>query len=423
MSIPTPKEPATVQAQHAAAARVMARCDALAELSSLDAGICRTYLSDQHQAANALVGDWMRSAGMTVAIDAAGSIHGRFGSTDPNAPTLLIGSHLDSINNAGRYDGILGVLIGIEIAAALPAALPLAIEVIGFAEEEGVRFGTTLMTARACAGTWEDDWLALRDADGITLREALTQFGLAPDGIGQACTLSGRPLVGYLEVHIEQGPVLETLDLPLAVVGNIAGARRLQLVIDGMAAHAGTMPMHLRRDALAAAARAITTFETTAIAHQVVATVGQIACEPGGVNVVPGRCTFSVDIRAGRDQARDAALEQALADIRADCQERNLKLSVEPLHTAAGAACDAQLAAAIGKGIAHTELPVHTMDSGAGHDAMALAEICPVGMLFVRCTEGISHHPDEAVTISDVRYALAATLEAVHCLLSEYTGT
>lgn len=411
------QEPTTVADQHTTAARILERCDALAQLSSMTGGICRTYLGAEHQAANEQVRTWMHAAGMTVRIDAAGSICGRFGNPDPDAPTLLIGSHLDSIPDAGRFDGILGVLMGIEVAEALDAAtLPFAIEVIGFAEEEGVRFGTTLMTSRACAGTWDDAWLALTDADGVTLADALRGFGLDPDNINARCSRAGQNLIGYLEAHIEQGPVLEAMGLPLAVVTSIAGAKRLQVVIDGMAAHAGTMPMNMRKDALAAAARAITAIEDAANAHGVVATVGQIHSEPGGVNVVPGRCTFSIDIRAGADQARDAALDAALAEIQSICTKRGLQLDVTTLHAASGAACDTELQAAIAAGIKHTGTAVHTMESGAGHDAMALADICPVGMLFIRCKDGISHHPDEHVTASEVRYAMAAFLETIHHL-------
>ncbi|MFK7913237.1 MAG: allantoate amidohydrolase [Pseudomonadales bacterium] len=410
-------EPTVVSAQHVATERILQRCDALAKLSAIPNGICRTYLGAEHQAANQLVAEWMEAAGMTVTIDGAGSICGRLGTQDPDAPTLLLGSHLDSIPDAGRFDGILGVLMGIEAAQALQStALPFAIDVLGFAEEEGVRFGTTLMTSRACAGTWDDTWLALTDSDGITLASALEAFGLSPNGINERCSRADEKLVGYLEAHIEQGPVLESLGLPLAVVSSIAGAKRLEVVIDGMAAHAGTMPMNMRQDALAAAARAVTAIEDAANAHGVVATVGQIQCEPGGVNVVPGRCTFSIDIRAGADQARDAALDAALVQITQICTARDLKLTVTPLHAASGAACATVLQDAIAKGIAHTGTAIHTMESGAGHDAMALAEICPVGMLFIRCTGGISHHPDEHVTASDVRYALAAFIETIQQL-------
>ena len=410
-------EPAVVRAQQAATERILERCEVLAKLSAMPEGICRTYLGEEHRAANEQVAAWMQAAGMTVTVDAAGSVCGRIGSNAPDAPTLLIGSHLDSIPDAGRYDGILGVLMGIEAAQALASTdLPFALEVIGFAEEEGVRFGTTLMTSRACAGTWDDAWLALTDADGVSLAQALEDFGLSSNDVNARCSRATQNLVGYLEAHIEQGPVLESLDLPLAVVSSIAGARRLEVVIEGTAAHAGTMPMHLRKDALAAAARAVTAVEDAANKHQVVATVGQIHCEPGGVNVVPGRCTFSIDIRAGADSARDAALDAALAEITATCAQRSLQLTVTPLHAASGAACDAKLQEAIANGIAHTQTTVHTMESGAGHDAMALAEICPVGMLFIRCTEGISHHPDEHVTASDVRYALAAFIETIQQL-------
>lgn len=391
--------------------RLLARCDQLASLSSLADGIQRVYLSDEHRAANVQVESWMREAGLDVRIDAVGNVIGRLGA--PGKPTLLIGSHLDTVPYAGRYDGILGVLLGIELVGDLDQEpLPFAIEVIGFAEEEGVRFGTTLMTSRALAGTWDDAWLSLTDAQGISLQAAFDSFGLEIQSISSA-SRTGEPIVGFLEVHIEQGPVLESKDLPVAPVLSIAGARRFQLSVDGMAAHAGTMPMAMRRDALAAAAELVGLIEATANERDVLATVGQIEVEPGGVNVVPARAVLSLDIRAGADDARDSALNAILDSARALCERRGVNLDVEELHAARAAACDPALVRVLSDAVATRGIRCEPMNSGAGHDAMAMADLCPVGMLFVRSPGGISHHPDESILPEDVEVALKVLHTAV----------
>ena len=373
-------------------------------------GICRVYLSREHQRANERVAEWMRAVGMDTWVDAAGSVCGRYAGEQENAKTLVIGSHLDTIPDAGRYDGILGVLLGIEVVGALHAAsrrLPFAIEVIGFAEEEGVRFGATLMASRAFAGTWDSDWWALADADGIDLRSAFAEFGLSAEQITQARRDAGS-LLGYLEVHIEQGPVLESLDAPLGVVTAIAGARRAQISITGLAGHAGTTPMNLRRDALVAAAQGIALLEALAVEYGVVATVGQIECEPGGVNVIPGFVTFSIDVRAADDGLRDRVVAMFETQLQSLCEARSLALQVTPLHAAAAVACAPQLQQAFAAAVTQLGLSPHELPSGAGHDAMAVADVCPVGMLFLRCTDGISHNPAEAVTREDVAWSFAA---------------
>lgn len=400
--------------------RVLQRCDELASISSLPDGIRRVYLSDEHRRANALVWGWMKEAGLTVRVDEVGNVVGRLG--DASKPTLLIGSHLDTVSYAGRYDGILGVLLGIELVDALASQpLPFALEVIGFAEEEGVRFGTTLMTSRALAGTWEAAWLDLIDEDGITLKQALTDFGLDSGGAGRASRVS-EDVVGFLEVHIEQGPVLEARDLAVAPVTSIAGARRLQLTINGMAAHAGTMPMAMRQDALAAAAEVVSLIERVAVEKSVLATVGRVTVEPGGVNVVPARAVMSLDVRAGSDEARDTALAAMLSEAGARCADRSVELAVEELHSAKAAACDARFIELFSQAVEQAGLQAYPISSGAGHDAMAMADLCRVGMLFVRSPKGISHHPDESVIAADVEVALEVLHTAVLSLAHQYAS-
>ncbi|MCR9279562.1 MAG: allantoate amidohydrolase [Pseudomonadaceae bacterium] len=393
--------------------RVLARCDELAGLSSMADGICRVYLSEQHRVANELVAGWMRAAGLDVCFDAVGNVCGRLG--NPALPTLIVGSHLDTIPDAGRYDGILGVLLGIELAERFrDEPLPFALEVIGFGEEEGVRFGTTLMTSRALAGTWDHQWFDLCDADGVSLHDAMERFGLNPAETASAARDTGG-LLGFLEVHIEQGPVLEAEGLPLALVTSIAGARRFEARVQGMAGHAGTMPMAMRRDALAAASEIVLAIEAIAASSKdgLVATVGQIEALPGGVNVVPGAAVFSLDVRAGEDHVRDVAIDEIRARADAICERRNVLFDMQQTHIAGSAACDAGLLAHLAAGLEANGVVQHRMASGAGHDAMAMAELCPVAMLFVRCADGISHHPEESISPADVAVAFDVLCSSV----------
>lgn len=393
-----------------AAQRILARCDALAELSDLPTAIRRVYLSAEHRLANERVGGWMREAGMAVWQDAAGSVWGRHAANAENAPALVIGSHLDTVPNAGRYDGILGVLLGIAAVEALHREgrrLPFPVEVVGFGEEEGVRFGTTLITSRAFAGTWDADWLNLTDEGGVTLAAAMTDFGLAPEAVGEASRATNPPFA-YLEPHIEQGPVLEDLGLPLGVVSAIVGCRRFIARVEGAAGHAGAMPMRLRRDALVGAAEAVTLLEALARRRDAVATVGQVRCLPGAANVVPGTVEFSVDVRAGDDARRDALIAEFEAEFTRLCTARNLAASLRETHNADAAQCAPWLQGTFTDALRELGTEPVSLPSGAGHDAMAVAALCDVGMLFIRCAGGLSHHPDESVTAEDVAWALRA---------------
>lgn len=393
-----------------AAQRILARCDELAALSDSADGIRRVFLSPEHRAANASVGGWMRQAGMAVREDGVGSVWGRYAATEAAAPAVVVGSHLDTVPDAGRYDGTLGVLLGIAAVEALQGArrrLPFHVEVVGFGEEEGVRFGATLLASRAFAGDWQPEWLALRDADNLSLEAAMSAFGLNPAAAAQASRADAPPLA-YLELHIEQGPVLEDRGLPLGVVRAIAGCRRFNVRIEGTAGHAGTTPMNLRRDALAGAAEAVSLLEDLARREGLVATVGQLRCLPGAANVVPGAVEFSVDARAGDDGRRDALVDAFAAGLKRLSAARKLEHTMLETHSAAAAECAPWLQSTLAEAVAELDVrPLH-LDSGAGHDAMAVARLCDVGMLFIRCAGGVSHHPDESVTVNDVACALAA---------------
>ena len=405
---------------------VLERCDELAGISALADGLIeRTYLTVEHKAANAAVAQWMSDSGLATWQDAAGNVCGRLEGERPGLPALLLGSHLDTVPQAGRYDGILGVMIAIDVAARIRQSgrtLPFALEIVGFGDEEGTRFGATLLGSRALAGTWDPNWWKLADADGVTLREAFAAFGLDPDAIGRAAR---RPedLIGYLEAHIEQGPVLEERDRALGLVTSIAGARRMLITVTGRAAHAGT-PYAARRDALGGASEAILAVESLAPGLGLIATVGRIGAQPGAVNVVAGTVTFSLDLRASSDELRDAGLEQLLAEAERICARRGLTLSVEHTHAAETVHCDPAMRATLARGVAATgdDDPLDLF-SPAGHDAMAIATLTRVGMLFIRCAGGVSHHPEESVLEADVALAIDAMHAAVLNLAESYDGS
>ena len=400
-----------------AAALVMARCEALGSLSQNPTCLDRRYLTEQHKLANQLTSGWMIEAGMTTWQDSVGNIWGRYTSAVPNAPRLIIGSHLDTVPNGGKYDGMLGVVAPVTLMAMFSGEgrqFPFHIDIVGFCDEEGTRFGTTLLGSRALTGKWQDEWRRLKDEDGISLEDAMKNFGLDFDAINSA-TIAQTDLLGYLELHIEQGPVLEQENLPVGVVNAIAGAKRFSLTVTGMAGHAGTVPMSMRHDALCASAEMILAVES--ISQQrpgVVATVGKIENAPNGVNVISGRCQFSLDIRSEEDPLRDAALAEILQKINDIAVLRNVELKIEQTHSAPAVHCDSALQNTLLKGVTEAGIVPKVLASGAGHDAMAMAEICPVAMLFTRCKGGISHHPAESITTEDV----AASLAVMHHSLS-----
>jgi len=398
------------------ATRVLARCDALSRCSEDPDALTRVYLSDEQRSATTLVMAWMREAGMTAALDAVGNVVGRYEGERAGFPCLMLGSHLDTVRDAGKYDGMLGVVAAIECVAALDARgkrLPFAIEVVGFADEEGVRFNATLLGSRAVAGTFDMANLERQDGDGMTMREAMRGFGLDPDVVTTAARRRDE-LLAYVELHIEQGPVLEDERLPVGVVTAINGGNRFAIELTGMAGHAGTVPMHLRRDALAGAAESVLAVERICAAEaELVGTVGKIEALPGAINVIPGRARFSLDIRAPADAQR----QQAVATVRAALEDiatrRRLKLEMKPVWEARTAACAPWLQQQLADDIAGEGIPVRKLPSGAGHDGMAIVAIADIGMLFVRCQGGISHNPAEAISEQDVNVASRVLLRFI----------
>jgi hydantoinase/carbamoylase family amidase len=383
---------------------LMERLAQLAGLSDAPDGLTRLFLSPAHKAAVGLVGGWMEQAGFTVTLDAIGNLVGRSAGA---GPALLLGSHIDTVRDAGWYDGNFGVLAAIAAVQAA-GALSYPVEIIAFGDEEGVRFPQTLSGSRAVAGVFDPAALAGRDADGVVMGEALRDFGGDPEGIPDVARKPGDVL-GYVELHIEQGPVLEAENLALGVVTAINGASRFAVTVTGAAGHAGTVPMPMRRDALAGAAEMVAAVEAVGRGvPELVATVGALSVHPGAPNSVPGRVNFSIDVRAPRDSLRYEAILAINAALERIAESRGLDLAMTQTHDAPATACAPWLQAQLAGAIAGLGLPARHLPSGAGHDAMAVASLCPVGMMFVRCKGGISHTPEESITAEDAGLAVAA---------------
>ena len=367
----------------------MRRCDELGAISDEPGCITRTFHSPAMQRANKLVASWMRDAGLSVREDAAFNLLGRWESSRRGAKTFLLGSHLDTVHNAGKYDGPLGVLLAIACVENLQTSgitLPFHLEIVGFSDEEGVRYQTTYLGSRSLAGT-----LTSKDLTTVTEK-----------GIEKARRMPSE-FLGYAEAHIEQGPVLEAHNLGVGVVTAIAGQSRIRVEWEGRAGHAGTTPMNLRRDALCAAA------ELTLAARGcgVIATVGQLVVKPGASNVIPGDVTMSLDVRHQSDARRIAAVRKLHTQAKTIAKLTGVKLTWTLVQQTNSVNCDAALTGLMRKATAHHERKVLSLPSGAGHDAAAIAALCPVSMLFLRCKGGISHHPDESVKTADVAKGIA----------------
>jgi len=398
-------------------AQLIARAQALGRHSDSPAHYTRTFLTPAHQAAAKQLAEWMLEAGMEVRRDPVGNVIGRYEASGPGARTLLIGSHFDSVRNGGKYDGVLGILVGIACAAELNARgerLPVAIEVVGFSDEEGARFQTSFLASKSLVGRREADVLERRDADGVSFADAMRAAGLDPERLGEA-SVDLASLAGYVEVHIEQGPVLLDAGAPLGVVTTIAGGARHRVTVRGEAGHAGTVPMPRRRDALAAACEMVLALEKRCSAGgSLVGTVGILQVRDGTGNVIPGEVEFTCDIRAGEDDVRLAAERDVFAAFEAIAARRGVSLSrVELTRNVRAVPCSPRLREGLAASVARVlGSPAKELASGAGHDAMVLADVTEVGMLFVRCgAGGVSHNPAETVTAEDAALATQALLD------------
>ena len=369
------------------AKELMARCDALGKISDEPNRLTRTFASPAMRRANKLVGSWMREAGLHVREDAAFNLLGRWNSTQRGAKTFLLGSHLDTVRDAGKYDGPLGVLTAIATVQHLRERgieLPFNIEIVGFSDEEGVRYQTAYLGSNAFAGT-------LKAADLARIREKQI-----------ARARRTEKFIGYAEVHIEQGPVLESQNLPVGVVTAIAGQSRIRVEFHGVAGHAGTVPMNLRHDALAGAAELVLAVEQSGVT----ATVGKLDVTPGASNVIPGQAILTLDVRHQSDARRLAAVKALCTKARSIAKRRGLKLLWQPIQENSAVQCDKTLTQIFSKCVTNHGLKVLQLPSGAGHDAVVLSKICPVAMLFVRCQGGISHNPAESIKAADARIAI-----------------
>ncbi len=381
------------------------RIDELARLSDDPACLTRLTLSPSHKKAASLVVEWMQEAGMQVRLDAAGNVIGRYEAQKPGAAKVIIASHIDTVRNAGRFDGNLGVITGIAVVDELNQQgkrLPFAIEVIAFSDEEGVRFASTLSGSRAIAGVFEASCLDDTDADGVSRRQALRDFGADPSKIEDAaCNLVNT--LAYLEVHIEQGPMLEARNLPLGIVTAINGATRGEVVVKGEAGHSGTLPMSMRRDAMTAAAEMILAIEARARRDaDVVATVGRVEIPNGAVNIVPGLVKFSLDVRSSSDVARNRAVTDIEADLAKIAMARRVSAQFTASYDMPATICDAAIVGAMSRAFAQNGREPFMLGSGAGHDGMSFRGRIPVGMIFVRCRGGVSHNPAEYASPADM---------------------
>lgn len=386
---------------------VIGRCEELARFTEEPGHITRTFLSPPMREVHAHLRQWMEDLGMTVRLDAVGNLRGVRPGSEAHDPVLYLGSHIDTVPHAGAFDGVLGVVLAIALVEALEnRRLRLGIEVVAFSEEEGVRFGVPFIGSRALAGSVDRELLDRRDAQGKTVAEVIREFGLDPERIPEAA-MAGAAL-GYLEFHIEQGPVLEALHLPLGIVESIAGQSRFGVVFEGRANHAGTTPLPLRRDALAGAAEWIGRVEREAcMTPDLRATVGSLEVRPGAANVIAGQVRATLDVRHTNDEIRLHAVASLLDAATQIATRRGLKVSSEQRLDQPATPADPSMLAALERAVSRAGFPVHRLVSGAGHDAMVMAKKCRSAMLFLRSPGGISHHPDESVLSGDVAAALA----------------
>ncbi|WP_068109224.1 allantoate amidohydrolase [Tropicimonas marinistellae] len=390
-----------------------------AAISEPGAGVTRLPFTPEHARANELIGGWMRSAGLKTHIDAAGTLIGRREAATPDAPTFLLGSHQDSVRGGGAYDGIMGVLLPILALEEFgDRPLPFAVEVLCFADEEGVRFPTALIGPRALAGTLDRNVLEMSDRRGISLRDALDGFG-DPAAIGDIARPASTVL-GYLETHIEQGPVLEAAGLPVGIVTAIAGIERHAVTVTGRAAHAGTAPMELRRDALCAAAELVSAVERICReTDQAVGTIGHLDVAPNVVNAVPAKVHCTIELRSAEDTIRTRVAERVAAAARDAAAQRDCSWQMERTYQQPAMACAPRLQDALATAIKTAgQRPLHLM-SGATHDASAMADLCPVAMLFVRCRDGVSHNPAEYAAPEDMERAVVVLREFLKRLASD----
>jgi beta-ureidopropionase / N-carbamoyl-L-amino-acid hydrolase len=397
--------------------RILDLVDQLARFSERADALTCTYFSPAHKATALQLRDWMRAAGLRADIDGVGNVVGHFAGRSPAAKTLIVGSHYDTVDNAGRFDGRLGILTALVVVEHLQhigRRLPFHLDVMAFSEEEGGRFSAPYLGSSAIAGRFDESLLDRRDANGVSLATVLQNDGVDLATI-RALARQPQTLCGYLEVHIEQGPVLLQRDVPVGVVTSIAGTARFSVTIEGVTGHAGTVPMPMRRDAATAAAEIVLAMERRcSAAANLVGTVGRLAVPNGLINVIAGRCELSLDIRSSDDATRDAAIADVLAAIEDIAKRRQVNAVVNEISRHRAVPCTPRLQSALADAVRRTGVEPTSLPSGAGHDAEMFAGVTDVGMLFVRCGNGgISHNPRETVTPEDADVAARVLLDTI----------
>ncbi|GAA0736450.1 M20 family metallo-hydrolase [Clostridium oceanicum] len=382
----------------------------LGKITSSEEGVTRFFLTKEHKKANKLLKTWMEDAGLKVKVDNVGNIVGEYRSAFENAPTLVMGSHQDTVKNGGKYDGALGIVLPIVVFKDFikkVKTLPYNFKIIGFGDEEGGRFGTIYLGSKAVVGTFDYELLNEIDDDGVRLKEALENFGVEGNKIEESKIK--EKVDGYLEVHIEQGPVLEDANIPVGIVKGIVGCHIYNFTFEGMAGHAGTVPMDLRKDAGVGVCSTVVEIEKyVSTVDDLVATIGKIDFSPYSINVIPGKATFTLDIRSSNDEIIIDSIQKIKKIAQNIATRRGLKLDIQNINKASSCNCDESITKILEKSI----LSVKNIDinpfylySGAGHDAQELKKITNIGMLFVRCKEGISHNPKESITPEDIEVA------------------
>jgi len=381
----------------------IAKCSRSAE------GVTRLPFTNDHVAANKLLKKWMTDAGLKISLDAAGTLIGRYISPIKNSKTLLIGSHQDSGYNSGRYDGIMGIILPILALKELnkkKISLPFNVEILAFADEEGVRFPTALMGPRSLAGTFNLKDLKLKDKNNITIEQALKNFGCNPKNI-KSLKRNKKKLLGFFEIHIEQGPVLESKKLAVGIVNGISGISRLKLEIEGYASHAGTTPMHLRKDSLAATAEVINTVEKIANKNNnFLATMASIENKPNSVNAIPAKSISFIECRSVDDLKRKRLEKEIIKKVKSICKKRKLKFNINKTYDQSAVSCDKKMINKLKKSFNNLKLNPFVLMSGATHDASAMSDLCPISMLFVRSQKGLSHNPKEFTSENDMQIAV-----------------
>ena len=403
---------------------ILQRINELASISEEPGVITRTFGTEAFMKGRALVAHWMQEAGLQTHIDNIGNVRGRLPAQSPDAKTLVIASHIDTVINAGKFDGPLGVLIGLNLLEHLikqRTPLPFHIELIAFCDEEGCRFHTTYLGSKVVAGHFDNSLLIQQDASGTTLQEVIQSMGGNAAALAQDA-IAAKDWLGYFEVHIEQGPVLFEKDIPVGIVTAIAGQKRIAITFKGEAGHAGTVPMHMRKDALCAAAEFILEVERFAASHlqPVVATVGTLQITHAASNVIPGEVQCTLDLRSANQQVLNSCythLEQLGSAI---CQQRHIEFLWQPVQESNPVTCNASLNYLLGQSIQQSGYELIKLVSGAGHDAVAISQVAPVAMLFVRCFKGISHNPLENVELKDLAAAVQVSAAFIHSLIQKH---